>query len=751
MPRLIQKPYYGLFNSEMISALNVPDVLRKRPKGIEKLRRYFGRVHRTGANTTWLTRDSVSCNWPLYLYYTYMIKIGQHQLAYEFKDLINYIARMSHTYFESTGTPSVYRTNREEYEDDFYRKVLKDVSSYSFPLTFTRGPAYMFFTHLHALTGKAPYTKEQIEEDITTWVSKDKPDGQLKDFNKPIVDRVLHELFNKWYHGESEGKLNFREYCDDPLRWGTSGGAKKSSLFGSDYRTKWAWAMSRCLAPDGRLKESYDLYSDALVGDDNISKVALKEEAQKTREIITTTMPSYLRQSYLLYRWGKPNLPSPISTNKWIAEFEVQMPRWYGSIDGDQFDKTVPAWFIREVIDRMGDLDEETRRIADIELKELESLSVEWGNRKWKWEAGVLSGWRFTSIIGTLATHCAAEFIKEKYGLSEAIQHGELGDDLIMWSNTEELTPDQLVEAYNEFGLQANLKKTTSGKIGEFLRKVVSQGGSWGYPALGLRTLIYANPWVGNYSFEQETELSSSWMTFISRLIPHATKQLDVSMMDDCLIDLKNRFGPGDWEDWICTPISAGGGGCIEFNDFNKWTYLEHKEKATKYYSDRFLVVPSLLGIIKSKLVFRKDATFSQIPIRNVMFDAKEIASTAPAYEVHFRHGVNVTKTIYNFLSGNISRSDINAALTSRLPRSIAGSLRRDIVEFLIMGRKALSGYTSICHTKEMASMHTELTNYLTRAIAISKRFCKQKILKPAITVYFMQVYHKFQMPYGTW
>lgn len=107
----------------------------------------------------------------------------------------------------------------------------------------------------------------------------------------------------------------------------------------------------------------------------------------------------------------------------------------------------------------------------------------------------------------------------------------------------------------------------------------MSPGGSWGYPALALRSLVYANPWVSSYAFEKETELSMTWHTFISRLIPHRSKEIGPSILTDCEQDLKNNFVPGKWKQWLRTPVSAGGGGTIEFSDMSVWTRIDHKQK----------------------------------------------------------------------------------------------------------------------------------------------------------------------------
>lgn len=78
--------------------------------------------------------------------------------------------------------------------DDAWRSALKSLSTFCFSKVFERGPAYMLFMQLHSLTGKAPYTKEQIEDDITSWVSGTM-DGSEKMQDEDIVEKTLDSVF----------------------------------------------------------------------------------------------------------------------------------------------------------------------------------------------------------------------------------------------------------------------------------------------------------------------------------------------------------------------------------------------------------------------------------------------------------------------------------------------------------------------------------------------------------------------------
>lgn len=728
----------------MLETIEVPATLRERPRNIEKLRRFW-KVPRF-----WVLPQGVSCSFPLFLHYRFLVKCGQHSLAKEFCYLIGVIKSRWKKYLTSPMTLDVHKIRPDLYIDDFFRQNLKNVSGFCFPRIFSHGPAYMLLTHLHALTGKSPYTHSQIHNDIDQWVS-DSLGGVKKNFNADKVAKSLDYIFATWYKGEPHGYLPFREYCNDFYRWGTSGGAKVSFIGNEKYRTKWAWAYSHAFDSYGMIKEKYDLYEESLKID-GPATVALKEEAQKTREIIATPLPSYLRQCYLLYRWGKPQLPSPISSASWIANFEETCAPWYGCVDGEHFDQSVPAWFVLEVIDRLGGLDQECRSVADDELESLKKLQVVWNGTTWEWKGGLLSGWRLTSLIGTVASMAAAQYIIECVGGEGAFQYGAMGDDLILWSYSKELTTDILVNCYKMFGLSANFRKTTSGKIGEFLRKVITPGGSFGYPALALRSIVYANPWISSYSFEKEAELTGTWMTCLSRWLLHRTPGSKlIPYWEGCVIqNLVEVFGPGEWKSWLHTPISAGGGGCVEISDMSEWTTLSHERLPSS--QNRNQILPAILGILKNKLVFEKFAKFIPISFTAVNKILKTMdTSTNVDYTPGFKKNVNVIRTLSEFLFGSINRRDLNMRLKFPLGRGIRGAPVEKIVEHLLMSHGDDTAYTSIMHTKESVSIRSTLTKFVARVINQSDKFNNFRIIKPALTLYYLQTYKQVEVPIGTW
>lgn len=731
-----RQPRYRSIRDEIADLLLEPidyTKLRRTSGKVFKLARYMGRTPHW-----WPMRPHITSAYPLYLYAQSLVAAGQHASA---GDILYVAQRINDMCAEVTP----------DKHSDLARHVLKRISGELFPKTFTHGPVYMLFVHLHWLTAKCPYVEQDILDDITRWVSED-IDGKRKALDPSMCERVLDRVFTTWYHGEPEGALSFKEYSNDYTRWGTSGGAPKVHMDGQSYRSKWAWSIYHSTDENtGILLDDYDLYKQAL-SERTTSTIALKEEPAKTREIITTTMASYLRQSYLMYRWGSPRIPSPISSSTWLAKFGMMEPAWFGSIDGERFDHSIPKEFITGIVSRLGELDEETSAVARAELQHMETLKVQWGDRTWRWQGGLLSGWRLTSVLGSLASCCVAEYILEQTGMTGAVKYGVMGDDLILYSYHENLDPKLMVEAYNDFGLQANIYKTTSGSVGEFLRRVISAGGSWAYPALGLRSICYANPWLDHYTYHEETEVSNCWLTFLSRMLPHSHNISGIIQFffKHCINNLTMLFGNHNWEAWLQTPVSAGGGGTLEFSDVSRWVYFDKVLDDVHYGAN--MMMKTIFGLLPYKKVLKANPTMVKMDVEPIITLSEQLQgeSRAPA-DTWFKHHINITKTINDYLYRKIGLAELKQTLTFSLPRGLRASSPQRVITFLLQGPKAYAGVTTIQHTKEGMTMYTGFGEYAVRAISNSKRYRNIRFIAAAVTIYMTQLLRGVSIPYGTW
>ncbi|UPT53761.1 MAG: hypothetical protein 2 [Bactrocera zonata toti-like virus] len=744
LPVKVQRVYASIVDNKFLSAIDfVTTGLRRRPRKLDSLSRF-----RVSAPSHWPCDPGVSCCSPLYVYYRILKKSGQTNSAFDLVHLLRYIRSAWKRLKYMIETEEF--VDLSEYQDDFYRHALKSVSSYCYNLVFERGPVYMLFTHLHSLTGKCPFTIQQILDDIDGWVSNiNHSTGKPKSLHMPTVNEVLDEAFLNWRRGNKYGHMSFKDFCNDFLRHGTNGGAPKVDLYGSQYRTKWAWSVYHSTTKDGKLKKDRDLYEQSK-RESQTAGVALKEEAAKTREVITTPMSSYLRQSYLWYRWGKPNIPSPISRSGWVNEFEETEATWYGCIDGERFDHSIPKDVILNVIRRFGALDEETRRVAEEEIAHLEHLEVRWGERTWKWQGGLLSGWRFTSILGSLISLAASRYIL-KHANKHATNVGVMGDDLVLYSHVETIDKQELVRLYNEFGLQSNPKKTVEGRTGEFLRKVRGVGGSWGFPALALRTLMYANPWVSKYTYEREEEVSGGWMGVMSRFIPHSVDVLGLkeTIFQLASSNLTQLFGQKQWNEWLHTPLSAGGGGALESSDPHTWYNLRRMKKMSTLGSR--WVIPTILGITKRKVVQVTNPIIQLVDLDEARRNVKKLKTGISRVPCLFRDDVSKTDCIFGIQNGELSRTEINSYLTSPLPSGMRLASRTRIIEYLLVPTSGMVCNSSIFHTKESVAATGKLSRFLTQSYLSKNTRATNEKIKVATTLMYSHMFGRVSRCYGTW
>lgn len=723
--RMLASPNLSLLRPHLsaggVDKLRKLEVTPRKQADLSKLIRYRGFV------PPHFPIQNSSYSFPLYTYYRSICVLGQPNVAHCLMGLLTIIGRKA-TKLGITLS----------YIDDFIRSHLLLISKTWFLDVFDKSPAYMFFLHLASLGGKAPYTKQQIRDDISSWISY-KPPFPHTDF----IQTQMKYLFSRFKPKPPGHYLPFSAFCDDPLLWATSGGAPKTTIEGKEYRNKWAWAFGNKIS--SCKWNSVDLYSLAC-SYPNVCKVALKEEPTKTREVITTPMASYLRQSYLVYRWGKLKIHSPIGSGSFMTKFQSIQHHYYCSLDGDRFDQCVPAEFILDVINRLGDLDDECRRVADAELASMKSLYIEWDGTRYRWLGGILSGWRLTSLIGSMLSYIIGTYIIIKLNLSGVCDLAVLGDDIILYSSTP-IDRELAVYYYNDFGMQANLRKTASGTVGEFLRKTYSPLGVLAYPALAARSIFFASPWLSSYLANKYTDLTQNWLTFYSRLLPFRTNDnIHTFIYNHILNDLTKAFGPNPlYPRFLRTPISVGGGGCSEW-DSGSYAIIRPSPPSDSHTPlKRFL---SVFGIHDSlKLVRAGDI----VPIRNKT--TFELASS-PALSEIFKlpDNVPVSQPIVTwFLDESIPATHISKMLNIILPRGLRVAGKAAILSELLGQISAPSGLTSVQATPESLMPYVKITRSLTLSRTNLGSSPSNRNLNLSVYIHNLSNYSDVRVTYGTW
>lgn len=677
----------------------------------------------------------------LYLHYIITLASGQTLIANSLLKIFSFLEKRFKWLFSQMPNS----VNRLVY-DDYIRKHLKRISKWAFPKVFSEGPAYCFLMHMDMLGSKSPWTKEMVESDISKWTSGDS--GGNLELLQPYMDAIFHE----WgFDSNSANFLSFKDFCNDPIRWGTSGGAKKTNIGGETYRSKWAWAFSKLLDNDGRLKpeSEIDLYA-AAIAEPEVCMVALKEEEKKTREIITTPMASYLRQSYLAYRWNRLPGDSPLSNPSWLGAFQSTQYSWYGCADAERFDHSVTKEMVKYVVRKMGGIDEETEWVARHELESIDRLIIAWNGKEWPYKGGLLSGWRITSLVGTMVSMSIGRYIIEKNNIPGARAVG-MGDDIILASPRFGLSRDQLFDSYAETGFNINLLKTISGPIGEFLRQVYSPRGVIGYPASAMGSVLYAPPWLERYSLEKEQEVSKNWLTLYSRYLPHSIDNMGLTTLIRNLIktDIKQHFKiKGNLDNWLDTPIPAGGGGVVEWSRPAVWCRIESDDNVERKKTS-FL---SLFGIGEKNVKSSRSSRIVGINMRHVRHDASNMRRVSQEHVYSIPKNVNKTNAFVRFVNDrNYTVSQLERDIHIKLPRGMRTCERVSIIKFLMGVEQNLSAFSSVQTTNDGLGALTRFFKNVYRLASQNRRLSSSADVPAIATLYAQQAFTHVDFVSGSW
>lgn len=497
------------------------------------------------------------------------------------------------------------------YIDDFWRTALSTIDKVTFPRCHESPmvirPTYMSLFGLSTLGGPRSWTEESIELKIKEWVTgKFEWTYDTQQFSKNKLD----QWFSDWSSQYNHSSLSYHEYVTDLNRWATSGGAPSVKLTFSGeetkIRSKWAWGLEHMINGD---------IHQALKDSDKDAGAAIKEE-EKTRVIITTPMESYVRQCYLLYKMGRTRfLNSTITDKTRVRNLLLSKARHYICVDASKFDHNVPKAFILDIIARIANIglikrDRDLYEQAMLEWNAINDLKVKYLGKKFQYEKGILSGWRITSLIGSMLSALICERVKEDMRIP--FEYCVQGDDIIMWTDAD-IDPAKIFRIIETFGIVINKRKSTISTSGEFLKYVYMDNKAFGFPCRCIRAIFYANPWLDTSITSEASEVANKWHTYLSRLtltnnsVPADLKPYYYEAAKDINGWLGGRHKTGVIMKLFNTPMSCGGLGTIETltDDAHIMTY---RGEVTQKYDDVKEKFFSIFGAHKdnSKQVIKK-------------------------------------------------------------------------------------------------------------------------------------------------
>lgn len=362
----------------------------------------------------------------------------------------------------------------------------------------------------------AAYQIEKVQPStakLLDWLSREHSHG---DAYEHMFSISSHNLFSMMDRSIPLNICSVEQFVDTPALWATSGSSRRAVRESSEIsKNKWtlAYLNSRSMLLDC-------MYSR----NQNIIRTFVKpDEPLKSRHLGTADDPVNMQMSYLsmfiepaLSRCGK--IASHLSNSKWVqmyTDLVMYKSAHVPTIDIDQTDfdhQPTKSMVMETILNAIGlaksvalytPYYNDVVRVSDALVYSMEHTIIEYEHGSFDWQNGIASGWRWTSILGSLInlTECDvidADMRECGYNvvcLMRVVQ----GDDVSEVYTDESVTRDR-ISFWQNRNFDISIKKTISNRdCGEFLRMVYDDKGVSGYPARVLHSIcIYKDGKVEN-------------------------------------------------------------------------------------------------------------------------------------------------------------------------------------------------------------------------------------------------------------
>jgi len=424
--------------------------------------------------------------------------------------------------------------------------------------------------------------------------------------------------------------LSIDEWCSDPTSWGTSGsvytineslrrkmklritsGGKSKNVHGSK------WVSALMLDPN-------DIRNILLSPVVDNAKMQPKVERTKIRGVVNSCLELYLKMSFVdgwlqnHWRGHRNNLLHSGSSVALLRKASMSMVsesgNWYVCFDMAKFDHQQPRWMLIEclsairhmiasqvtgaagremlqvmdsIIDtfsipsRLRVINGREMLVLDKRLEHAEQVQVDGDDVIVSATKGLLSGWRWTSLLGTMISGslliAAAKALGPTAGPRPLMDMLTQGDDEMAVVASEEIA-ERMFDRVTVDGWDVKVTQSmVSSYRGEFLRKQYCAEGVLGYPARVIHSLI----WSKEDQSERMTwdarmqELTSSWLMLAGRgcVLAKVLKHMRVDA--HYAFELKYE----DIDMMLHTPRAAGGCGVYPLSVSN-WVNIHGAETA---------------------------------------------------------------------------------------------------------------------------------------------------------------------------
>jgi len=434
-------------------------------------------------------------------------------------------------------------------------KTLGDIAKHHGNLLFPGYWTFMIDWNLHFGAQPTEETDDEFSDLIESWVSTPKPEDAIGSDRDVMIMRGLDRLESDLGRPDTPGQ-NIDDFLASPSSWLSNGASDSRKLEGTRATKFSTYAAST----------NAQLHTDMFDPSCPHYRVFDKREKGKHRNLISSPWSLFLQMSFVGQQAEsrfKKVVPTSLSNDwtpeSWLSIMDTMRTKLFVPIDQSKFDH-VPSKRVllrcAEILCKSGTcpLDPEREMISKLILDRLANATLSYNNNTYSHQRGLLSGWRWTSLMGTMINYAEYLSITDSLAVPRQLKANVCfqGDDALIAVN-DWADAVKIVHRYMEV-LPVNPSKFfIDNRRSEYLRYVITRNRRLGYYPRAASGIMYANSWAGGAM--DPASLASNWSLLYSRGAD-AKETLYGCARDLCGL---LRCNVDEALDLIQTPSSVGG------------------------------------------------------------------------------------------------------------------------------------------------------------------------------------------------
>lgn len=420
------------------------------------------------------------------LKYNYKYPLVYPKFGEKYNAILSHARYLLETYEMKVAFDLIINTINPTWSEGEYMAYVKDFGTYCLEAVINRNyPLVLLnYVEIHMLSGYDTYLhrKFNILKDVEPFIKV----RELDDYYRELFKQAINETVDMLSIGQYPN-LNFEDYVKYRDNWNLMGSSTigipmKIKTEGFKKATRIGSKTTNCIYYDDDT-----LIKQLMKPEGHIIKPFLKtDEAAKSRVVIGYDTRSYIRVSYLeafidsfngKEKWTTVgDDPAALYQVREIVNDNIKSGKYQmvctdqSAFDQHQY-KSLFVYTFNAIAGRILKLNPQVRKIIELENYGMKFAEILCENKKLPWNNGLLSGHRWTALIGSILNRSATITAARLAGIQ--LHFGVFqGDDALVFIHKKD---DYLefLKGYEKLGLVANPMKTWHGSSRtEYLHQV---------------------------------------------------------------------------------------------------------------------------------------------------------------------------------------------------------------------------------------------------------------------------------------